>query len=84
MNTNYLDYGIEPMEITIRDKIGISINPEKIKEELKGSITALLSKDSSSGKHIEETLRKYLYYPGRSGEAGGKYILERLGTEKQR
>jgi len=82
MNTNYTDYGIEPMEITIRDKIGISVNLDKIKEELRASIITLLDKDSSACKQIEETLRKYLYYPGRSGEAGGRYILERLGSRE--
>jgi len=92
MNANYLNYGIEPMEISIRNKVGISINPERIIEELRDSIESLLHNDHTHGQQVKETLLQYLYYPNRSGEAGGRYIIESierrmkndLGSEKNK
>jgi YidC/Oxa1 family membrane protein insertase len=78
MNPNYKKYGIEPMEITVRDNVGISIDPESISEKIEPAIEQLLNDNGIFSEQIKETLEQYLYYPGRSGEAGGKYIISKL------
>jgi YidC/Oxa1 family membrane protein insertase len=78
-NPNWKDYGIEPTNITLREKIGTAIEVENIAKDLKNAVAHLLSDDDDSlKKQIYNTLRQYLYYPGRSGEAGGKYIISKL------
>ncbi|MCL2577720.1 MAG: membrane protein insertase YidC [Defluviitaleaceae bacterium] len=77
-NTNYKQYGIEPMEHTIRNDIGISVEPADIREKLQPVIEKLLNDKGSFSEQIKETLSKYIYHPGRSGEAGGKYIIGKL------
>jgi len=81
MNPNYKKYRIEPMELTIRNKVGVSIDPEDIKNKLGSTIRMLLDGEGLPKKQIEETLQQYLFYPGRSGEAGGKYIISRLESK---
>jgi len=78
MNPNYRDYDLEPMEITIRNKVGISIDPEDINEKLGTTVELLLAGEVIKGDDIRELFDEYVFYPGRSAEAGGKYILSKL------
>ncbi|MCL2627406.1 MAG: CDP-glycerol glycerophosphotransferase family protein [Oscillospiraceae bacterium] len=80
MNPNYLKYDIEPMELTVRNKIGKSIDPFDIKEKLAPAVEALLQGDGADSQQIKEILKQYVFYPGRSGEAGGRYIIEKAGV----
>ena len=77
MNPNYALYDMEPLDISLRDKVGISIDVEKIDELLK-TVEHLLSSKDSYKTQIEEIIQQYLYYPGRNGEAGGVYIIKQL------
>ena len=77
MNPNYKQYGLEPLDITLRDKIGLAIDIEDT-GELSKTVAHLLSCKDSYKNQIEETVQQYLYHPGRSGEAGGLYIIKQL------
>jgi YidC/Oxa1 family membrane protein insertase len=77
MNPNYKNYGLEALDITLRDKVGISINVEDI-ADISKSVERLLAEKDSFKEQIEKIVSQYLYYPGRSGEAGGKYIIKQL------
>lgn len=79
-NPNYERYGIIPMEMDVRDKVGVSVDPDDIKEKLGSVVEELLENSEKFKKQIEETLGEYLFYPNRSGEAGGKYIINKLWT----
>lgn len=81
MNVNWEQYGIEPMDIALRDIIGKSIDVEDIKSELSDAVSTLLADEGTFSKQIYDTLREYVFYPGRSGEAGGKYIVSKLETK---
>lgn len=76
MNPNYESYNIEPMELKIRNKVGISINPDEINEKMTESIEALLNDEDSLREKINGIMDEYVFYPGRSGEAGGRYIIK--------
>lgn len=78
MNPNWEQYGIEPMDITLRDKIGVSIDIEDIPERLSDTVTKMLAERESYKERIHETLMEYIYHPGRSAEASGKYIVMQL------
>jgi len=77
MNPNYERLGLEVLDITLRDKIGVSVALEDI-GTLNEVAARLLSERESHDEHITQTLMAHLYHPGRSGEAGGKYILNQL------
>ncbi|MCL2247738.1 MAG: membrane protein insertase YidC [Oscillospiraceae bacterium] len=78
MNPNWKKYGLEPMDIALRDKIGISIDTENIQTQLSDTVKKLLDEKETYKERIHEALSEYIYHPGRSAEAGGKYIIERL------
>ena len=77
LNPSYEEYGIVALEILLRDKIGHSVEPENVKE-VNELITQMLKEKSLYSQQIKEVVKEYLYYPERSGEAGGKYIIRRL------
>ena len=77
LNPNYDKYGLEPTDISWRRKLGISIDLAEI-EKTGQKVLELLSNKDSFKTQIEEVANEYIYYHGRSGEAGGKYIIARL------
>jgi len=77
MNPNYELYGLEAIEISFRDKIGISVDIDNAKS-LDKAVAQLMKEKNVYKEQIEYIVHKYLYYPGRNGEAGSKYILNAL------
>jgi len=77
-NPNYKKYGFELMDFTIRSQVGISVEPIDIKKNLYEAVEKLLRGNEFSEQQIKESLSQYLYHPGKSGEAGGKYIISKL------
>jgi YidC/Oxa1 family membrane protein insertase len=77
MNPNYRSYGIEPLDIILRDKLGRSVEVDEI-AKLNELIMDLLQNKKSYRQQIEDVIQQYLFYPGRSGEAGGTYIIKTL------
>jgi len=78
MNSEYHKLGIEPLDITLRDKLGVSVDIDKL-NSLPAIIEDMLKDSEKYRKSIESTVAEYLFYPGRSGEAAGKYIMSRFG-----
>ena len=79
-NPNYLAYGIEVVEIALRDKLGISVDVDKIDSKLMKAVAILLSDKDAFSEQIKRAKEQYLYHPGRNGEAGGKYIISQLNA----
>ena len=77
MNQNYEKYGIEPLEITLRDQIGTSLNVDEL-VNINDTVVRLLADEDAYKTKIRNFVRENVYHPGRSGEAGGKYILKQL------
>ena len=77
MNSEYQKLGIEPLDITLRNKLGVSVDIGKL-----NSLPVIIEDMRSDSKKyrisIESTVAEYLFYPGRSGEAAGKYIISRF------
>ena len=77
LNPDYLDVGIEPSEIFLRDKVGVSIDVNNI-DNLNIIVQDIFNDKDKYNDLIEKTVNEFMYCPMRSGEAGGKYILSRL------
>ena len=77
LNPNYEDYGVEVLDITLRDKVGVSIDLDQL-DTLSMAVANLLTEKEAYKHKIEEAIRQYLYYPNRSGEAGARYIMGQL------
>lgn len=77
MNPNYETFGIEIVDLTLRNKVGVSIALEDVGTANK-VVSQLLSNTDMYRQQIQQAKQDYLYYPGRNGEAGGKYIASKL------
>lgn len=77
MNPEYTKIDIVPFDIEARNLIGKSISPDNM-ACFEGLVKDLLENHKKYEKDIEQIRNERLYNIGHSGEAGGKYIIERL------
>jgi YidC/Oxa1 family membrane protein insertase len=77
MNPNYKQYDLEPLDISLRNKVGVLLDVENA-GELNETVKRLLQQKDSYKNQIGELVQQYIYHPGKNGEAGGVYILRQL------
>jgi YidC/Oxa1 family membrane protein insertase len=77
MNSGYFKLGIEPLDITLRGKLGAAVDIDKL-NSLPEIIADMRNNPGKYRISIEAAVTDYLFYPGRSGEAAGKYIISRF------
>ena len=76
-NKNWRTLGIEPIELQLRDKIGVSVPLERLSEILDG-IENLLKNRANWRTTLKELREKHVYNWGCSVKNGVNYIRERL------
>ena len=82
-NPDYEKITVPPLEMTLRDQVGIRVKPEAL-EGLADKIRTLLE-DESYGDRIRGIREKTIANFGKSGEVGGRYILDQIKKQiKQR
>lgn len=82
INPHYKEYPMEPLDITLRNEIGVSLAPDDL--DRLAPVTAEMLQEGAKWKAQILTVRCDLMpYFGNSGEIGGKYILSRL-LERQK
>ncbi len=75
MNPDYEEIGVIPMDIEIRNRIGISIAPDNL-SEINNAVERLLHEDAFSRQELKKIREKYLYNIGKSAEVGGDYLIK--------
>ena len=81
-NPDYEKITVPPLEMTLRDQVGIRVKPEET-EGLAEKIRTLLE-DESYGERIREIREKTIANFGKSGEVGGRYILDQVKKAVQK
>ena len=82
MNPNWEKIDCVPTEITLRDKVGVSVNKEDLVHCDK-TVKELLARGEEYEKIITDTLHTHLYNIGTAAEAGADYILTSLVEKKK-
>ena len=77
MNPEYSDLGIVPLEITLRDEVGVRLGEDAL-GTVGTTIHSLLERQAYYKEQIRQLREKYFYNFGSSGSVGGKYIVDRL------
>ena len=75
LNPNYKDIDLEPIEISIRKKIGKIFSPNNL-EEIPIFIENIEDENSVSSKEIEKICLETVYNIGESAKIGAEYIKE--------
>ena len=77
MNPEWWKIGVEPMELWMRNKIGISVDTDKL-DSLDIIVSELLGDRKKYEEEINKIMNEYLYNIGNAAKAGGEYIIKRL------
>lgn len=77
MNPDYQEIGVTPFDIEIRDRMGISLEPDQV-DSIGTTVHDLLCQESFAPENMEKMRDKYLYNVSHSTEVGAKYIIKRL------
>lgn len=76
-NPEYNKLSVEPLEISLRKKIGIEIEPDRL-QIIGTEIKRLLDSSDIYRNEITAIVERYIANFGSSGEVGSKYIINRL------
>ena len=75
LNPNWSDIALEPIETSIRDKIGHIVSPNNLEEIL--DLVRILDKNTQNiGERIKEIREKTVYNIGESAKIGAEYIRQ--------
>lgn len=78
INPDYKELETVPIDIELRDRVGISIEVPKIGNEIVPAVDKLLADEQFSQDSMLRLKEQYIYHVGESGKVGAKYIIERL------
>tara|TARA_Y100001970_G_scaffold15871_1_gene17830 strand:+ start:13753 stop:14895 length:1143 start_codon:yes stop_codon:yes gene_type:complete len=76
-NQNYKDLGMEPLEVSIREKIGIIMKPDQL-TKIPETISILLKNKKNYKKQIEDLRNEYVFSIGDSSEIAAQEILNNI------
>ena len=82
INPNYKKVGLIPTDISFRDQVGVSLDPDKL-ECIDDVVRDMLSDKEKYASRIRELREKSIFNIGHAAETGAKYILSSL-LEKSR
>ena len=77
MNPDYQELGIEPFDLVVRNKIGLSLELSELSQAAQ-AVHTLLHEEMFSESAIMALRDEYLFNVGTSAEAGANYIIKRL------
>ena len=78
VNEEYKELTTVPIDIELRDKVGISVDPDKILVEIVSAVDRLLFNEQFAPEAIQELKNQYIYNPMESGKVGAQYLIEQL------
>jgi YidC/Oxa1 family membrane protein insertase len=82
-NEHYMDLGIEPIEVSVRNEVGEILSPDEL-DRAPDLINRLLNDPMRFRKRIEIFRKKVLYNIGSSVEVGATEILQIAEEIKQK
>ena len=77
LNPNWQNIGCEPIEITLRSKLGVALDKDEL-NTVGQRAKELLDNPTQYEAQIAEAFAQHIYNHGKAGDAGAKYILGQL------
>lgn len=82
VNPEYQELQTRPIDLVLRDKVGISLEPGRL-EEGSQAVHSLLYDNRFSTESLAALRDTYIYNVGSSGVVGARYIIEKLVERQQ-
>ena len=77
VNPDYKELSSVPIDIELRDKVGISLEEDEM-TKVKDAVNELLNNNRFAPDSMEKLRDDYIYNVGQSGKVGAKYIIDQL------
>ena len=77
MNKNYKKIPLEPINISLRSKVGIELNLDQL-DRVSDVVEEMFSKQAEFHDTIMQVRAETVFNLGYSGSVGGKYIIEQI------
>lgn len=78
INADYQELFTVPIDIELRDKVGISLDLDAVETDIVAAVDRLLFDKQFSKESMQKLKEQYIYNLGESGKIGAKYIINRL------
>lgn len=78
LNPEWEKIGLTPLEISLRDEIGVSLEKDAVKGEAKKTVAEMLTNDDKWREKIAAVRDELVFNPGRCGEVAADYIITAL------
>lgn len=82
LNPDYTRYKNQPIDITSRNVIGVSVSPAEL-ERIPEVVSQMLTNRAAWCARIQDFMESHLYNIGNAGQAGGAYIINSLIKRKE-
>ena len=76
-NPNWERIGITPLEISLRDQIGRSLNKDQL-DQVNAVIQEMSENREAWQEKIQQVREKNVFHPGEAGKTAADYIIDRL------
>ncbi len=83
MNPHWEKIGLTPVEISLRDTVGVSVDKEKL-ADCRAIVQDLFARADEYEAKIGQVLAEHIYNQGRAGEAGADYLLNSLVEKRKK
>jgi len=83
MNPNWERIGITPVEITLRDTVGVSVDKDKL-DTCREIADELFARADEFEVKIGQVLKTHIYNQGKAGDAGASYLLNSLVEKRKK
>ncbi len=78
LNPDYKELETVPIDIELRNVIGISVDLSEAGDKIVSAVDKLLEDAEFSSDSLQKLKEQYIYNIGTSGKVGAKYIIDRL------
>ena len=83
MNPNWEKIGLTPVEITLRDVVGVSVEKDEV-AGCRAVAKDLFARADEYEKKIADVLANHIYNQGKAGEIGANYLLGSLVEKRKK
>ena len=84
LNPEWEKIGITPLEISLRDEIGVSLEKDAVKEQAGKTISEMLANADDWREKIAAVRDELVFNPGRCGEVAADYIIRALKEHREK
>ena len=84
LNPEWEKIGITPLEIALRDRIGVSLEKEAVKGKAGSTVADMLERADEWKEKIAAVRDENVFNPGKCGEAAADYIIQTLRQRREK